>query len=140
VVDELRSRTRGDSRIRLLGYVPDGKLPDLYASMDALALPSVNAFEAFGIVQVVAMLGGVPVLASNLPGVRVPVRETGFGEIVEPRDVGGIARALARMRAARPDPAEVSRRAAARYDLDFVVDAYEALFDKVARDAPQPGG
>lgn len=140
VVDELRSRTRGDSRIRLLGYVPDEKLPDLYASMDALALPSVNAFEAFGIVQVVAMLGGVPVLASNLPGVRVPVRETGFGELVEPRDVGGIARALARMKVSRPDPAEVSRRAAVRYDVDFVVDAYEALFDKVARAAPQPGG
>ncbi len=140
VVDELRSKTRGDPRIRLLGYIPDEKLPDLYASMDVLALPSVNAFEAFGIVQVVAMLGGVPVLASNLPGVRVPVQETGIGELVEPRDVGGIARALARMKASRPDPAEVSRQAAARYDVDFVIDAYEALFDKVARNAPQAGG
>jgi hypothetical protein len=44
------------------------------------------------------------------------------------------------MKASRPDPAEVSRRAAACYDVNFVIDAYQALFDKVARNAPHPGG
>ena len=41
----------------------------------------MNAFEAFGIVQAVAMLAGVPVLSSDIPGVRQPVVQTGFGTL-----------------------------------------------------------
>ncbi|MGH4021598.1 MAG: glycosyltransferase family 4 protein [Pseudonocardiaceae bacterium] len=138
-IHRLRQLIRGDSRIRLLGFVPDERLPDLYASMDVLALPSVNAFEAFGIVQVVAMLRGVPVLVSNLPGVRVPVRETGFGEIVAPRDAGSIGRALGRMKAADPMPRDGIARAADRFDLGGVIDAYETLFEKAASDLQERG-
>ena len=132
VVDRLRADIDGDRRIRLLGFIPEEKLPDLYASMDVLALPSVNAFEAFGIVQVVAMRAGVPALVSNLPGVRIPVLETGFGEIVEPRDVAGLHRALVRLKEGDALPPDGMRRAADLYDIDTVIDVYETLFDKAA--------
>ena len=139
VVEQVLKHARGDPRVRLLGFVPDHHLADFYASIDVLALPSVNAFEAFGIVQVVAMLAGKPVLASNLPGVRIPVRETGFGEIVEPRDVAGISDALRELGAGRLDPAAGAARAAELYDLDMVVDAYDAVFEKAALGSEPPG-
>ena len=88
VVARVRAHAGDDDRIHLLGFVPDQRLAEFYASIDAFALPSVNAFEAFGIVQVVGMLAGVPALVSDLPGVRLPVARTGFGRIVPAADVG----------------------------------------------------
>jgi glycosyltransferase involved in cell wall biosynthesis len=127
VVDEIRRLVDGDRRIRLLGFLPDEQLADLYASLDVFALPSVNAFEAFGIVQVEAMMAGVPALASDLPGVRVPVQETGFGRIVTPRDVEGIAAGLRELAAADLDRRAGAQRARERFALDTVLDAYERL-------------
>lgn len=132
VIDDLRRRIRNDGRIQLLGFVPEERLADLYDSIDVLALPSVNAFEAFGIVQVVAMHSGVPVLASNLPGVRVPVQQTGFGELVQPRDSAGIAHGLELLKTRPPDAVDGMNRAAELYDPGSVIDSYEALFQKAA--------
>ena len=54
VVERVRRHIGDDPRVRLLGFIDEADLDDFYASLDAFALPSVNAFEAFGIVQVVA--------------------------------------------------------------------------------------
>lgn len=128
VVHGLQESIGDDGRIHLLGFVPDERLADFYASIDVLALPSVNPLEAFGIVQVVAMRAGIPVLASNIPGVRMPVYNTGFGEIVEPRDIDGLHRAIARF---QPDAFNIdgAERAAKLYDANAVLDAYETLID-----------
>jgi glycosyltransferase involved in cell wall biosynthesis len=132
VVDRVRAHADGDERIELLGFVPDDRLGDFYASVDAFALPSVNAFEAFGIVQVVGMLAGVPALASDLPGVRTPVERTGFGVVVPPRDVAALTEGLARLRDTPPDPRAGAAAAAEAFSVDAVLDAYEAVFAKAA--------
>ncbi|HEX8931765.1 MAG TPA: glycosyltransferase family 4 protein, partial [Patescibacteria group bacterium] len=72
--------------IRWLQKLEDGELEAFYKSLDVLILPSVNPTEAFGMVQVEAMLSGTPVIASNLPGVRMPIKWTGMGEVVPLRD------------------------------------------------------
>jgi glycosyltransferase involved in cell wall biosynthesis len=128
VIDRVRARIDGDERIRLLGFLAEADISDFYASLDAFALPSVNPFEAFGIVQVEAMMCGVPVLASNLPGVRVPVQETGFGVIAEVRDVEGIRSGLVKLRDRSWNRAQGAERARATFSLQAVVDAYEAVF------------
>ena len=127
VVDEVRALIAGDPRIRLLGFLPEAEIADLYASLDVFALPSVNAFEAFGIVQVEAMMAGVPALASDLPGVRTPVQETGFGRIAAPRDVAGLATGLRELAAAGLDRAAGAQRTRSRFAACTVVDAYERL-------------
>ena len=132
VVDTVRRHIRDDPRITMLGFIPEDDLDDFYASLDVFALTSVNAFEAFGIVQVVAMMAGVPALVSDLPGVRTVVEETGFGAVVAPRDVDGLTTALARLRDAPPDTAAGRTAAARRYSVDAVLDAYEAVFTKAA--------
>ncbi len=135
VVDRVRAAIDGDPRISLLGFLPEESLPDFYASIDVFALPSVNALEAFGLVQVEAMMQGVPVLASDLPGVRMPVRDTGFGRIVAPRDVAGITRALGELGTADLDAVAGAEAARSRYLAASVVERYVELFAGLA-----PGG
>lgn len=130
VVDRVRRRVGDDPRIRLLGYLPDEELPNFYRSLDVLALPSVNAFEAFGIVQVVGMLAGVPAVVSDLPGVRTAVRRTGFGSVVPPRDVTGLTAALCRVRDAPPDPGAGAAATATEFDFEAAIDAYELVLAK----------
>jgi glycosyltransferase involved in cell wall biosynthesis len=133
VIERVRSHIGADDRVSLLGFLPEEELDDFYASLDVFALPSVNAFEAFGIVQVVAMLAGVPAVVSDLPGVRTPVHETGFGAVVAPRDVAGLTAALARLRD-EPLDREAGRLAArSHFSVDSVLDAYEAVFVKSGR-------
>jgi glycosyltransferase involved in cell wall biosynthesis len=132
VVDRIRAAIGNDARVRLLGFLDDAQLPDFYASLDVFALPSVNAFEAFGIVQVEAMITGVPAVASDLPGVRTPVQRTGFGRIVAPRDERALAVALAEAAAiGTEERAAGAARARELFGVDRTVDAYEALFERL---------
>lgn len=131
VVDRVRRAAGEDPRVRLLGFLPDEALADFYASIDVFALPSVNSFEAFGIVQVEAMMTGVPSLASDLPGVRIPVRRTGFGEIVPPRDPAAIHRALRRLQAAPPDRQSGASATREWYGAERTIRWYAELFAKV---------
>jgi glycosyltransferase involved in cell wall biosynthesis len=134
VVEEVRAAIGDDSRVRLLGFVPDELLGDFYASLDVFTLPSVNAFEAFGIVQAVAMLAGVPVLSSDIPGVRQPVAQTGFGTLVPPADPAAITAALTGLVTSPPDRTAGALAAHRAFSVDGVLDTYEALMDKVADD------
>jgi glycosyltransferase involved in cell wall biosynthesis len=54
-----------------------------YQVCDCLVLPSKGKLESFGLVQAEAILSGTPMVASNLPGVRMPIRLTGMGEVFE---------------------------------------------------------
>lgn len=128
VVQRVRRHAGDDPRITLLGFVPDEQLADFYASLDVLALPSVNAFEAFGIVGVVAMMAGVPAVVSDLPGVRTTVARTGFGAVVPPRDSAGLADALRRIRDDPPDSVGGAAAAASTFSFDAVVDSYARTF------------
>jgi len=76
------------------GNLSDGDLSAFYKAIDLLVLPSINQTEAFGMVQAEAMLTGTPVIASNLPGVRVPIRLTKMGEIVKPKNPQQISKAI----------------------------------------------
>lgn len=66
------------------GTLSAGRLSSFYNVIDVLVLPSLNKTEAFGMVQVEAMLQGTPVIASNLPGVRVPIQLTKMGILTTP--------------------------------------------------------
>lgn len=129
VVDRVRAAIGDDPRVRLLGFVPDDRLADFYASLDVFALPSVNSLEAFGIAQVEAMMLGIPSLASDLPGVRLPVRRTGFGLIVPVRDARAITEGLTELAQGTLDRAAGAADTRRSYGAEGVVAAYTALFD-----------
>ena len=54
---------QGLGALRLLGHVPDGLLPGLYAGAEAFALPSL--YEGFGLPVLEAMAAGTPVVAAD---------------------------------------------------------------------------
>ena len=78
---KLASELENNGRLIQIGFLEDEQIADFYSSLDVFVLPSINSYEAFGIVQVEAMSAGTPVVASDLPGVRTIVQNTGFGEI-----------------------------------------------------------
>lgn len=138
-IADVRRAAADDDRIRILGFVPDERMADFYASLDVFALPSVNPLEAFGIAQVEAMLAGIPVVASGLPGVRQPVLRTGFGRVVPPRDVAGLGKAL--LGVVTTDPSEwrpCRERAEREYGLPGILDRWEEVFsDARSPNAPR---
>jgi len=127
VVDQVRAEIGDDTRISLLGFLPEDSLADFYASIDIFALPSVTALEAFGLVQVEAMMAGVPSLTSDLPGVRIPVQRTGFGAIVPPRDAAAITDAIAHLRDGNLDREAGSRTTRELYEARTVVERFANL-------------
>lgn len=80
-----------------LGTLHGAELTAFYQNLDCLVIPSLNSTESFGLVQIEAMMNGVPVVASNLPGVRQPVTMTGMGEVVPIGDSSALAAAVIRI-------------------------------------------
>lgn len=83
--------------VKFLGRLSDKELTCLYKSLDILVLPSINSTEAFGMVQVEAILCGVPVIATDLPGVRVPIITTGMGELAKPKNSRDLAEKIVKI-------------------------------------------
>jgi glycosyltransferase involved in cell wall biosynthesis len=116
---------------KFLGNLNQQQLTAFYPNIDALVVPSLNSTEAFGLVQVEAMLNNVPCVASALPGVRRPVQMHGMGEVVPVGDSSALAEALLAVFAERGkyhcDTAALARQ----YDPDTVAQEYELLFGKL---------
>jgi glycosyltransferase involved in cell wall biosynthesis len=77
---------------QIFGPLEQKHLGAFYKSLDVLVLPSTNKTEAFGMVQVEAMLVSTPVIASDLPGVRVPLKISHIGLLSPPKDSRSLAK------------------------------------------------
>ncbi len=81
-------------RWEFLGVLSQEEMAKYYSCLDVLVVPSLNSTETFGLVQIEAMIQGTPSIASNLPGVRVPPRLTGMGEVVPIGNAEALADAI----------------------------------------------
>ena len=90
---EAMIRPFGD-KWKSLGFLSDEDFMHFFAACDLLVYSSLNATESFGIVQIEAMSQGIPVVASDLPGVRQPVLQTGLGRIVPVRNATALAEGI----------------------------------------------
>lgn len=116
-------------RVRFLGHLAFDDLVAFYNLIDVLVLPSVDPLEAFGMVQVEAMLCGTPVVASDMPGVREVVARTGFGRLARRGDPEDIAAKLLDLLA---HPVTVERAGLADFTFERSIAGYEALFAAVS--------
>lgn len=118
---------------KFLGILNPTQMAAFYPNLDVLVVPSLNSTEAFGLVQIEAMLNGVPCVASALPGVRMPVQMHGMGRVAEIGNPASLAQAildvLGHPGRFRGDQGEIR----SLYDPDHVAAQYEALFEDLLR-------
>jgi len=114
-----------------LGNLSPLQLAAVYPNLDVITVPSLNSTEAFGLVQIEAMLNGVPSVPSALPGVCQPVLMHGMGRVAEIGDpaslAGAILEVLGDAEKFKGDPSEIARQ----YDPDTIAAEYEKLFEKL---------
>jgi glycosyltransferase involved in cell wall biosynthesis len=114
--------------LTFLGTLSPAQMADFFRVCDVVTVASINNTESFGLVQVEAFMCGTPVVATDLPGVRQPVRMTGMGEVVRVADAqalaAGIIKVLKDPDHYRRDRDEIFQQ----FDLQRTVDAYEHLF------------
>jgi len=79
---------------RFLGLLNPSEMSAYYPNLDVLVIPSLNSTESFGMVQIEAMMNGVPVVASDLPGVRQPVLQYKFGKIIPVGDSSALSKSI----------------------------------------------
>lgn len=111
-----------------LGVLEPEEMAAFYMLCDVTVLPSINRTESFGMVQVESMLCGTPVVASDLPGVRMPIAITGMGETVPPAEGKHLAEGILRI---LRDPQKYFRK---RQDIeqyfshDVIAKQYEQIY------------
>lgn len=87
-----------NDRVHFLGFLPDETLRQAYRDCDIFVLPSVVKSEAFGIVQLEAMVYGKPVINTSLPSGAPCVSLDGVtGLTVPPADSDALAAAVNRL-------------------------------------------
>jgi len=116
---------------KFLDVLDPVQMAAFYPNLDVLVVPSLNSTESFGLVQVEAMLCGVPCVASDLPGVRQPIHQTGMGEIAPIGDAEGLAEAILQVLDHRDAYIRSREEIAERFSPERTVAEYEALFEQL---------
>jgi len=116
-----------------LGLLSSDELSAFFHMCDVTVLPSINSTESFGMVQVESMLSGTPVVATDIPGVRCPIRETGMGRIVRPRDAVDLAQGIRELILHLEQYPRETSAVREIYGTEAVGDQYEQLFNQILR-------
>lgn len=82
------------NRCHFIGRLSREDVGHALKSMDVFTFPSYGSSEAFGLVVAEALSLGVPVVASDLSGVRTVVRDHETGILVPPRDVPALTKGI----------------------------------------------
>ncbi len=112
-----------------VGPVPNPVVQQLWARAEVGAVPSLWP-EPFGLVAIEAMVGGCPLVASDVGGLS-EILADGRGTLVPPGDPVALAKALSELLADPQRRAEQAANASAdvgRYNTDRIVDEIEAQY------------
>ncbi len=118
---------------KFLGNLDPIQMSAFYPNLDVITVPSLNSTEAFGLVQIEAMLNGVPSVPSALPGVRQPVKMHGMGVVSEIGNAQSLAESilevLSNKEKYRGDIESIKKS----YNPDSIAQEYEKLFTKLKK-------
>lgn len=117
--------------LKIFKNLSNSQLSAFYKAVDVLVLPSVNQTEAFGMVQAEAMLTGTPVIATNLPGVRLPIQLTKMGVLIEPKNTQQLSNAIKTVINNRPTyiNKKLINKAKKIFDISKVFNFYEKIIN-----------
>ena len=122
-------------RVTFAGNVSEEHLPDHIRLGDVFVFPSTDRSEAFGIAALEALSCGVPVIASDLPGVRTIVRDRHTGLLVPPGSSSALALSMAELLSAtiaRQQMGDAARRMVTEeYASSHRQKKWETILDEV---------
>jgi glycosyltransferase involved in cell wall biosynthesis len=138
VLDELARNPPTGWRIRVDGPLPG--LADALANVDLLLMPSL--FEGLGLTAIEALLAGVPVVGTVIPGLDEVFRSD-YPWLAVPGDAASFATVLDRAIAERARWPQVVRaeadRARRRFDVSVMCRAYANLYANAVAGAAAVG-
>jgi len=88
----LAERLKIEKSVMFLGYVPDEKLPDLYAASDIFVLPALYENFPFAILE--AQSTGLPVISTKVGGIPEFLTNNKNGLLVDPGDPEQLAQGI----------------------------------------------
>ena len=129
----LANRLGISDRAHFCTSVSDRELPHYLSMADVFAFPSQNRLEGFGLAVAEAMACGLPVVTSDMPGVREVIDDGVQGLLVEPLLADDVAQKLLMVlddrRRARAMGVAGRQRVEERYDLRKVAGALIRLYE-----------
>lgn len=140
--EELRamvSRYRMEEKVTFLGKVSEKRLSEEFQNCDVFVLPSILRSEAFGLVQIEAMVYGKPVINTNLPsGVPYVSIDGETGLTVEPDNVKELENAM-NWFVAHPEQRKTMGEAARKrvkehYTMQGMLDGTMQVYEEVCRE------
>jgi glycosyltransferase involved in cell wall biosynthesis len=129
-ITELAQALRLADRVRLLGRVPQDRLPEIYTAADLLLL--VSSSEGWPNVLLESMACGTAVIVSDIDGIEDIVAAPEAGVILPETTPSLIAAAVRDFFVAPPDRA-ATRAHAERFDWRSTTEGQIALFHKTCR-------
>ena len=121
-------------RWTFLGILPLAELSAFYRQCEVTVLPSTNSTESFGMVQVESMTCGTPVVASDIPGVRQPVKMTGMGRVVPPTNAQALAEGISEVLAHPEQYIGDVDTVIKSFSPQRIAEEYEGVFQDVIKD------
>jgi len=115
-------------RVRFLGRIDQGRLPEIYNAIDALVLASSR--EGWANVLLEAMACGTPVVASAVWGTPEVVAAPEAGVLMKTLDAQGVIDGVTRLFASYPERA-ATRRYAEAFSWDATTQGQLALFRQI---------
>jgi glycosyltransferase involved in cell wall biosynthesis len=134
---EIRRRAAEDSRVEVVGHVPQDALPAQYARARALVIPSVTTpefREPWGLVVNEAMHAGLPVIATDAVGAAAGglVEHGTTGLVVPERDPRALSAAMTQLLSDDDLTGTLAARArerVSRFSFEAMADAFESAVE-----------
>ncbi len=134
--DELGALAGGlglENRVKFVGAVPQGELPDYYSAADLLVLASSR--EGMPNVVLESLACATPVVATPIWGTPEIIAEPVAGRLTRDRSADALADAVLEIGSRMP-PRDAVRRYAERFNWDTTVNGVLSLFERIAGRRP----
>lgn len=116
---------------KFLGILSPEEWSVFFHETEVSVLPSINSTESFGMVQVESMFCGTPVISTDLPGVRQPVRMTGMGLSVPPKNPTALSKALIEILSSPNGYGGNQQEVIKLFSSNTIAAQYESLFERI---------